>query len=80
MGIVKQLKTINRFRLFRGELKGSATPICVGFMLYLKNSIVKSSFESLDINAPEFFAMELQYNETYAEQILPLTALPFLRF
>ena len=51
MGIVKHLKTINRFR---GGLKGSAIPLCVGFTLYLQNLIVKSPFESLDIHALEF--------------------------
>ena len=54
VGIVKHLKTINRFRLFRGGLK-SAAPLCVGFMLHLQNLIVKSPFESLHIHAPEFF-------------------------
>ena len=44
-GTVKQLKTINRFR---GGLKVSAAPLCVGFMLYLQNLIVKSPFESLN--------------------------------
>ena len=51
MGIVKQLKTVNRFR---GGLKGSAAPLCVVFMLYLQNLIVKSPFESLDIHGLEF--------------------------